>query len=614
MARQKQASYLIFIIFSFISILVAILFFLISYSKAKTDRSIELKNNSYILGEWINEYFQSNRFILEKMRMQLPSEEIHYPPENISIYKSYTRMLNLISSSFPHTAFSGVIDMNGILSYSTSVDGFDLSDNTFFKEMKDNPETKYIISSAFKSPEGYLLIAQGLNYELINNEFTAMVIIAINLESFAEWISKLDYEGSGLITIIDSEGILLANNSENHSAIGEKYSGFENILLPDNNNEYLEYSPGYKFNIKAGYTGSRKIADLPLYIIIEDESYPLSDIWFTLFIILLSLVIVHILGVFILNAHLSQLKTNSELQEALNELDIYFSNSLIGIVILRGGRKIYRVNRRIADIFGYDDPDYLKGKLVEEFHISKENAEEFGQKYYQALINREVIQVEYPFKHKNGSHIWMSVSGKAIDQNDPPDPDKGVVWIFEDISERREASLKLKEMASTDFLTGLYNRRYFMHLGEREFSIYQRSGRKLSVLMFDLDNFKMINDIHGHSTGDKALKHFAQICRENLRSQDIAGRLGGEEFSVILPDTDLEKAFLAAERIRLRTETSTVKNTEGIPGLTVSIGIAADEPDGSLEKTLQHADSALYRAKNSGRNKVVIYSADKKPQ
>lgn len=301
-------------------------------------------------------------------------------------------------------------------------------------------------------------------------------------------------------------------------------------------------------------------------------------------------------------------ENQQKLELAYAELDSFFTNSMVGVGMFRGGRFIDRVNQRLADILKYDSPDSFKGRSMVDFHISKEKFDEFGEKFYTSLIHREIFQVEYPFKCKDGTHIWASVSGKAVDQNDPPDLNEGIVWIFDDITERRAAKQRLVEMATTDALTGLTNRRHFMELGDREFSIFKRHGRPLSMLMLDIDHFKRINDTYGHGIGDKALVFFTNVCSMDLRSEDVLGRLGGEEFAVLLPDTVTDQALQIAERIRQSLETTTPSEEEEIPAMSVSIGIATARKGDDLERVLQSADTALYQAKNSGRNCVKIFS------
>ena len=173
---------------------------------------------------------------------------------------------------------------------------------------------------------------------------------------------------------------------------------------------------------------------------------------------------------------------------------------------------------------------------------------------------------------------------------------------------REEYEGQLFEEATTDSLTKVKNRRYFMMMGVNEFNTCNLlEEKRLSVLVLDIDYFKSINDKFGHSVGDKALTHFTQVCRTGLRKADILGRIGGEEFAIILPLTDAKKAKEIANRIRVLIEKSPCVSHGKLINLTVSIGIAAFNQQDTFEAMLEEADKALYNAKHQGRNQVIIY-------
>jgi len=167
-----------------------------------------------------------------------------------------------------------------------------------------------------------------------------------------------------------------------------------------------------------------------------------------------------------------------------------------------------------------------------------------------------------------------------------------------------ERTAELERMATTDSLTGLHNRRSLINAASIEWARSQRHGKNISVLMIDVDHFKEINDTHGHHMGDEVLRSIGNTLRETLRAHDIAGRYGGEEFAVILPELSEEAAVAAAERIRnlLESQTQPVR-------ATVSIGVAAAQPGETLEQVLNQADQALYASKSAGRNRVTAFSS-----
>ncbi len=178
--------------------------------------------------------------------------------------------------------------------------------------------------------------------------------------------------------------------------------------------------------------------------------------------------------------------------------------------------------------------------------------------------------------------------------------------LQEEIAKRLKLEKKLLHQTRTDELTGATNRRYFMQLGEEEINRSHRYGRPMSLLMLDLDHFKEINDKYGHSTGDEALQRFSQLCRSTLRKPDIFGRLGGEEFAIIIPEESLLGAEQTAERLRLRVEEAFATTAYR---LTVSIGVTElGDEDTNIGDLLRRADSMMYKAKHRGRNRVIAFA------
>src|SRR5882757_3970224 len=185
-------------------------------------------------------------------------------------------------------------------------------------------------------------------------------------------------------------------------------------------------------------------------------------------------------------------------------------------------------------------------------------------------------------------------------------PDGGRMMTFDDITDLVRVADQLRVLATVDDLTKLLNRRHFLDSLKSEFSRAQRDGRPLSVLMIDADDFKRINDRHGHSAGDDVLRAMAERCLSVVRESDIVGRLGGEEFAIALSDTDMPDAFQTAERLCRGVAAEPFAIDSDKLHVTVSIGVAARRAQHSdPDDLLRFADRALYAAKANGRNCVV---------
>ena len=181
-----------------------------------------------------------------------------------------------------------------------------------------------------------------------------------------------------------------------------------------------------------------------------------------------------------------------------------------------------------------------------------------------------------------------------------------------DITAQRQAREELLEQATHDALTGVFNRRHIEDLLRKEVDRAERHARPLAVAMLDADHFKRINDTYGHQTGDEVLREISARCRQTLRSNDLFGRYGGEEFLVVFPETNLDEAGAVAERLRVAVGGAPIRigNGDGDGGkeleVTVSIGLAAHAPGHDLDKLVERADAAMYEAKGAGRNVVRV--------
>jgi diguanylate cyclase (GGDEF)-like protein/PAS domain S-box-containing protein len=212
----------------------------------------------------------------------------------------------------------------------------------------------------------------------------------------------------------------------------------------------------------------------------------------------------------------------------------------------------------------------------------------------------------------------VAILGVGNKPTDYDEQDVGLVAYIADlvwsIIEQKQTSeqiqqlnAQLERLAMMDELTSLMNRRAFFIQGEKEINRAQRQGTPLSLLMLDVDVFKTVNDQYGHAAGDRALQHVSQKIVENVRKMDMVARMGGEEFSVLLPNTGAEDAINLAERVRQAIERDGCQFQDQTIDVTVSIGVSSYDKDKlSLEDLLRHADDSMYLAKNKGRNRVVF--------
>lgn len=185
--------------------------------------------------------------------------------------------------------------------------------------------------------------------------------------------------------------------------------------------------------------------------------------------------------------------------------------------------------------------------------------------------------------------------------------------LSDEVTERKNAQEELQKLVVTDFLTGLFNRRHFFAIAKKEFSKVVRYDVSLSVMIFDIDFFKDVNDTYGHHAGDEVLIQLGELLNRTIRKPDIPARYGGEEFIVLFPETDCTSAQMAAERIWKLVEDTPVEFDDQEIRITISAGVAGTNNSNhikTLDELISKADQALYKAKQTGRNRVVCYKDD----
>lgn len=292
----------------------------------------------------------------------------------------------------------------------------------------------------------------------------------------------------------------------------------------------------------------------------------------------------------------------AQLQESEEKLRLIVETTPVPLVLtgVADDRLLY-VNRHALDLFHIPPGMDVIGLPASDFWADPAGREKMKE---EILANKgRLANFETRLKRPDGGWFWAQLSAASTDF-------KGAAVLLvsvEDVTKRRELEEELRRHATTDFLTGIANRRHFIDVAEREFARAKRYGHPLSVLMLDIDRFKRINDTYGHPVGDKVVQAMADLCRRSLREIDHLGRMGGEEFAILLPETEAAVALQVAERLREMVEGAAVD----VGGLahpirfTTSVGLASLETvDQGFDQMLMQADRALYKAKQDGRNCV----------
>lgn len=273
--------------------------------------------------------------------------------------------------------------------------------------------------------------------------------------------------------------------------------------------------------------------------------------------------------------------------------DVYYRTNAQGVV--------QHVGPGVRRVLGYE-PHEIEGRTAESYYPQSTDRDAFK---IAIMEHGEVSDFPGQMVRRDGTVIDISISSHAL--YDHAGNFAGVEGIYRDVTQRKNLERELQRLATTDMLTGIANRRAFLETAESAYAHSCHSGEPLTLLMLDLDHFKAINDRYGHLEGDRALVAFAQAVKSQLRASDAVGRLGGEEFGVLLPLTTLAEGLEAAHRILHSVRALQLRDDTGQAyRITTSVGVGAfRQSDRSLRDMLDRADQALYLAKHRGRDQIA---------
>jgi len=294
-----------------------------------------------------------------------------------------------------------------------------------------------------------------------------------------------------------------------------------------------------------------------------------------------------------------KLKVSEERYRALVD------GSIQGILVHKDFNPLF-CNQAYAQMFGFEDEQALMDENSILPLISSKYHHQAHQDNYALLVGeKSVIKTEVKGIRADGSTVWVSLLSRTVLW----DGEQTVQVTAMDITEQKLLRERLEYRANYDGLTNMLTRRAFEELLEKQFVYDQRHSNSLCCVLIDVDNFKSINDQNGHHTGDEVLQLFAYTCKRVIRKSDFIGRWGGDEFVLILPNTDLEQAKLIAERLCDDITKIRITVDSGSLSFSVSMGVSSlSDHNSSVKILLSEADKALYQAKHQGKSRVLIAS------
>lgn len=284
-------------------------------------------------------------------------------------------------------------------------------------------------------------------------------------------------------------------------------------------------------------------------------------------------------------------------------LDVILDNVDAYIYMKDENRYFRYVNNRVAKLFGYPAKEIVGKRDIDV--ISQADADHFWETDKLAFDSNDKVIINEKIKAAdNKVHHYLSIKVPCHFEDDC----KTLIGFSTDVTELYQLKEKFEQLANIDELTSLYNRRYFFDNANREFNRAKRHQQALAVISIDVDRFKKINDTYGHPAGDKVLMEIAKLINPTIRSEDIFARIGGEEFSILLPNTSRFESKKAAERLRHLLDNNPISITDDISlSIKISLGVSVlKATDDSFQDLYARSDIALYKAKSMGRNNVYL--------
>lgn len=508
-----------------------------------------------------------------------------------------------------------VTDAQGVVRYGPGVTPevqVNVADREYFTSQRDHPGAGLVIAKpvfARISQAWVIPVSRRINRP--DGSFAGVAYANIGLEQLGKTFSAIDIGKHGVISLRDDEFGLVARQPEPESigiGIGQKTVSAKFRELTQSGQAegtYIAYAGTDHIERVFSY---RKLAALPYYIVVglaiddflaewREEVIRVSAL------LLLFALVTLFLSWLLYRAWRRQIAVTEDLAEQEEKLRIVADYTYDWEYWRGPNREILYMSPSCAPITGYSQAEFTAAPGLLESIVHADDQALLHQHHVE-FASPDEDSLDFRIVRRDGVVRWVAHGCRPVYGSDGEF--RGRRASNRDITERKQLEQELERQAHVDYLTGLANRRHFLELAELELARALRYEKHLSVLMIDIDHFKKVNDRHGHKAGDEALRRLSEVALTMVREVDLVGRLGGEEFAILLPETDGEKAVEVAERFRNAIAGIELVTVAGAPlRFTVSIGVSSlDKQPASIDALLSQADQALYEAKHTGRNRV----------
>ncbi|MEQ6289853.1 diguanylate cyclase [Vogesella sp. GCM10023246] len=588
------------ILISLLLLLVGSMELFSSYRSTLEQGYNQARIDSLLFAEWMQQDFREVELLQNMLAEQLEEQDftIREGAERTALESRLVRAMRGVPQAYDMILVDNHCRL--VLSFKISP-GFDASEAGYCKAMLTPTRDDRFVSPRFQSASGEPVVVATQRVRGLNGRVIGLIGTVIRTSHFQQQLDRNVFNSRyDAISFTDSQQQLLARlPSLSALPATPLLDSHARALLQgsDSEDSYERVSP---LDGRTRLHSTRKLERLPLLVSVGLDKNTLLQPWLSkTWLFLLTWLLVNLLLGYGIRRYLH----NTQLADALAIRSVAIDHAAEAIVIANANGVVEYANPAFERMTGYSNTA-VQGQATLDELLLGEHPEQKDQ-LLQSLIAGETWRGELASKHRDGTPYQETVSVAPV--LSPEGRVQHMVAIKHDITNAKLLQAELQRLANTDELTGLYNRRQFMLRTSEEIARSHRWERPLSLAMLDLDHFKLLNDRYGHPFGDEVLRRFAACCQTAVRLEDVCGRLGGEEFAILLPDTDRYSARQVMERVREAVAALELSNPLGGEPVqfTVSIGISELYPgDATATPMMARADAALYLAKQEGRNLV----------
>ncbi|MFC3531534.1 diguanylate cyclase [Vogesella facilis] len=588
------------IVISLLLLLVGGMELFSSYRSTLEQGYNQARIDSLLFAEWMQQDFREVELLQNMLAEQLEEQDftIRDGAERTALESRLVRAMRGVPQAYDMILVDNRCRL--VLSFKISP-GFDANEGGYCNAMQTPTREDRFVSPRFQGASGEPVVVATQRVRGLNGRVIGLIGTVIRASHFQQLLDRTVVSGRyDAMSFTDSRQQLLARlpalSTLPSTPLADPHA---RALLQgsDSEDSYELVSP---LDGRTRLHSTRKVEHLPLLVSVGlDKSTLLQSWWNKTWLFLLTWLLLNLLLGYGIRRYLH----NTQLADALAIRSVAIDHAAEAIVIANASGVVEYANPAFERMTGYRNND-VQGTATLDALLLGEHPE-LKDKLLQALQAGETWRGELASQHRDGTPYQETVSVAPV--LSPEGRVQHMVAIKHDISNAKLLQAELQRLANTDELTGLYNRRQFMLRTSEEIARSHRWERPLTLAMLDLDHFKQLNDRYGHPFGDEVLRRFAACCQTTVRLEDVCGRLGGEEFAILLPDTDRYSASQVMERVREAVAALELNNPLGGEPVqfTVSIGISELYPgDATATPMMARADAALYLAKQEGRNLV----------